>query len=246
MRLLWRATGRRQSVDAFCTSLLKGRRHLTVLEAKTCIPQFEESEIRLRRCPVGAWSTPLIDVFVLLKAAVGFGSKRVLELGSYRGDTARLLAENTADDVRICAVDVHADHGVSYRDTAVAARIERRVGKIAPSLFPAGERYDFIFVDADHDYGSVMNDTAVALQLLSERGVIFWHDYHFHSYFHGMAGVPEALKHYAKEHAIVSLDGTTLGMCSRHPGWETAKLLVPQTGGRSGQGDVWRETRMRG
>ena len=101
LRLLWRASGRKLSLDRFFTSLLKHRQCLPVVEARDCIPRFEESEVRLRKCPVGAWSTPIIDVYVLVKAVMGFNSKRVLELGSFRGDTARLIAENTPENVRI-------------------------------------------------------------------------------------------------------------------------------------------------
>jgi hypothetical protein len=245
LRLLYNASGRKPSVDKFFTTFLKHRQHLRSMDPKTCIPQFEESEIKFRRCPIGEWSTPIIDVYVLLKAAVGFGAKRILELGSYRGDTARLIAENTADDVRICAVDIHPEHGGSYLNTPAAKKIERKVGKITRGLFSATDKYDFIFVDADHDYKSVMNDTAVAFEVLTERGVIFWHDYHFHSYFHGMAGIPEALKHFAAQHPIVALGGTTLAMSSRLPGWETAKLLEGKTG-KSAEGNVWQDTQVRG
>ena len=245
LRLLWKASGRRNSVDAFFTGLLKHRRCLPVVDAKVCIPRFDETEVRFRQCPLGAWSTPLIDVYILIKAVIGFGSKRVLELGSYRGDTARLIAENTADDVRICTVDIHPDHGASYRDLPLARRIDRKVGAITPQLFAPGEKYDFIFVDADHDYKSAMNDTAVAFQVLSDQGVIFWHDYRFDGYFHGMGGVPEALRHFAAQHAIVSIGGTMLAMCSRHPAWETSQLAA-KGAMKSGTADAWRDTGVRG
>lgn len=245
LRLLWQAAGRRNSVDAFFTTLLKHRRHLKVMDAKQCIPRFEETEVRLRQCPLGVWSTPLIDVYVLIKAAMGFNSKRILELGSYRGDTARLIAENTGDDTRICTVDIHPDHGAAYRDLALAKRIDRKVGAITPRLFAAGEKFDFIFVDADHDYKSVMNDTAVAFEVLSDEGVIFWHDYHFQSYFHGMAGVPETLRHFAAQHPIVSIGGTILAMHSRYPGWETKKL-IDRLPSATGPADTWRDTGVRG
>jgi predicted O-methyltransferase YrrM len=208
------------------------------VDAKSCIPRFEESEVRFRQSPLGAWSTPLIDVYVLIKAVIGFNSKRILELGSYRGDTARQIAENTPEDARICAVDIHPDHGASYRDQPVARRIDRRVGAISRGLFLADEKFDFIFVDADHDYKSAMNDTAVALDVLSEDGVIFWHDYHFANYFHGRAGVPEALSHFASQHAIVSIGGTLLAMHSRHPGWETKNLAAREPSAET-PADTW-------
>jgi predicted O-methyltransferase YrrM len=245
LRLLWRASRRRPSVDAFFTALLKERRYLPEVEPAACIPRFEESEIKLRRCPVGGWSTPIIDVYVLIKAVIGFNSKRVLELGSFRGETARLIAENTPDDVQICTVDVHPDHGSSYRDTPLARRITRKVGHISPELFSPGEKYDFIFVDADHDYQSVMNDTLVAFDVFADQGVIFWHDYHFNNYFHGMSGVPEALQYFSAQHAIVAVSGSILAMSSRHPGWETAKVLRSQPA-KTSNGNIWQDTRMRG
>jgi|GEM_PF-795763 len=251
LKILWQASGSRPSVDLFFTSLLKRQRaHLISVDAGPCIPRFDESEVKLTRCPVGTWSTPLIDVYVLIKAAIGFEAKRILELGSYRGDTARLLAENTPETTRICTVDMHPDHGSSYRGTPVEPRIDRKVGRITQELFSPGEKYDLIFVDADHDYQSVMNDTAVAFSVLSEQGVIFWHDYHFEGYFHGMAGIPEALKHFSSDHAIIALGGTRLAMCSRHPGWETTRVIAESANQRSAKpgdpGDVWQETQVRG
>src|ERR1700722_4772160 len=147
LRTLWIASGRRPSVDAFFTRLLKHRQHLTVVDAKECIPRFGETDVKIRHCPVGTWSTPLIDVYVLISAAIGFESKRILELGSYRGDTARLIGEKTLDFVRICPVDVPPEHGGSYLNSPVAVKIDRSVGRISPQLFSTGEKYDFIFVD---------------------------------------------------------------------------------------------------
>ncbi|HEX3798165.1 MAG TPA: class I SAM-dependent methyltransferase [Verrucomicrobiae bacterium] len=245
MRFLWHASGRRPSLDGFFTALLKHRHYLPEVDPAACIPRFDESEVKFRRCPVGAWSTPIIDVYVLIKAAIGFNSKRILELGSYRGDTARLIAENTPDDVRICTVDAHPDHGASYRDTPYAKRIDRKIGQISPQLFAPGEKYDFIFVDANHDYHSVMNDTMVALQVLSDQGVIFWHDYHFKAYFHGMGGVNEAMKYFSAQQPIVAINGTVLTMSSRHPGWETDRILRALPG-KTGAANVWQDTGFRG
>jgi hypothetical protein len=125
-------------------------------------------------------------------------------------------------------------------------RITRKVGKISTELFAAGEEYDFIFVDAGHDYESVMKDSMVAFEVLSQQGVIFWHDYRFDGYFHGMAGVPEVLRYFAGQHALVSVRGTVLGMCSRYPGWETAKLIHRPPAEVSTVGNVWQDTKVRG
>jgi hypothetical protein len=227
LRLIWRLAGRKQKLDQLFTSFLTYRKYLPECDAEDIIPRFSESEVVIRRCPMGAWSTPLIDVFVLLKAAIGFESKRILELGSYRGDTARLLAENTCEDTVIYAVDVDERHGASYRDLDVARKIVRKTGRISLDLFK-NEKFDLIFVDADHDFASVFSDTEVAFKLLAERGVILWHDYAHDAYFHGMSGIPEALNYFAKSSAIYAIRGTRLAFYSSVIGWETVKLTPRQ------------------
>lgn len=243
-RLFWKLTGRKPRIDSFFTGLLKNRKYLQELDAHEVIPRFAQTKITIQQCPIGTWSTPLIDVFVLLKAAQGFDSRRILELGSYRGDTARLLAENTSSETTICAVDVDPRHGASYRDLPVANRIRRKVGAISESLFEPDEKYDLIFVDANHDFDSVVNDTQIAFAHLAEAGVVLWHDYHHESYFHGMAGVPEALKIFASQRPIVAIRGTHLAMHATVPGWETEKLLA--TVRSAGNSSVWDEQEMRG
>lgn len=241
-RALWKLSGRKPALDSFFTRLMKHRHYLPVVDPGTSIPDFHTTEVRIRQCPLGDWSTPIVDVFVVIKAALGFSAKRILELGSFRGDTARLLAENTGDDVQITTVDVDPKHGGSYLGLEVARKITRKIGAIEPGLFSSGENYDLIFVDANHDFDSVVNDTRVAFSVLSEPGVILWHDYHHDSFFHGMAGVPEALAQFLGEHAIVALSGTRLAMFSSHPGWASATLAHKQ----GTTGDVWTDTAVKG
>jgi hypothetical protein len=212
LRLLWQMSGRRPKVDRFFTSFLSYRKFLPECDAQDVVPRFSETEIRIKQSPLGTWSTPLADVFVLLKAALGFESKRILELGSYRGDTARLLAENTGPDTLICAVDVDERHGASYRGLPIESKIRRKTGRISPALFDPAEKFDLIFVDADHDYASVMNDTAVAFKVLADPGVILWHDYNQEAYFHGLCGVPEALNETARNRPICAVRGTWLAI----------------------------------
>ncbi len=244
LRTIWRLTGRRRKVDQLFTGFLTYRKYLPECDAAEVIPRFTETEIKIRQCPMGTWSTPLIDVAVLLKTALGFQSKRILELGSYRGDTARLLAENTGEDTRVCAVDIDDKHGAAYRDLPIAKKILRKTGRISPALFGAAEKFDLIFVDADHDFRSVMNDTKVAFSVLAGQGVILWHDYADDTYFHGMSGVPEALNEFAKQYPILAIRGTRLAIYSNVAGWETGKLKTRTAG--DGDGSVWQEQQLRG
>ena len=243
LRALWRLSGRRSRIDAFLSTFLKYRKYLPECDATEIIPNFAETEIRIRECPLGAWSTPLVDVFVLLKAVLGFHSRNILELGSYRGDTARLIAENTGDDVAICAVDIDERHGSAYRDAEIARRIVRKTGSISMKLF-GHEKYDLIFVDANHDFASVMNDTEVAFQLLADQGVILWHDYALDAYFHGLNGVPEALKIFSETRPLYAIRGTRLAIFSSYKGWETSALRSRIS--KNATRTVWDETQIRG
>lgn len=243
LRLVWQLSGRKLRVDQFLAGSLKYRKYLPECDAADVIPNFSKTEVRFRQAPIGAWSTPLIDVFVVIKAALGFQSSRILELGSYRGDTARLIAENTPDNATICTVDVSEQHGEAYRGLEIARKIKRKVGNISTGLFAADEKFDLIFVDADHCYSSVMNDTEVAFKVLADQGVILWHDYVLDSYFHDLCGVPEALNQFARSNAIYAIRGTRLAIFSSCKNWETAmlksKLIQPA-------GTVWNDHQLRG
>jgi predicted O-methyltransferase YrrM len=245
LRAVWRITGRKSRLDHFFTTFLKYRKYLPECDAQQVIPRFSETEVRIQHCPIGTWSTPLVDVFVLMKAAQGFNSKRILELGSYRGDTARLLAENTGDQVTICAVDIDERHGSAYQGTAVARKIQRKTGRISTDLFQPDEKFDLIFVDANHDFDSVMNDTQVAFKVLSDPGVILWHDYAAQdNYFIGLNGVPEALGFFSKTYRIYSIRGTRLAMFSNRKDWNSSRLdeHAPDKAGAT----VWDEKQLRG
>jgi predicted O-methyltransferase YrrM len=185
------------------------------------------------------------DLFVLLKAVVGFKAKRILEIGSYRGDTARAIAENIPDDARLCAVDIDPRHGAAYRNTPWERKIDRRTAAISRDLFQPGEKFDLIFIDANHEFEAVIHDTEVAFELVAEQGVIFWHDYRDKGYFNGLARVPEALSHFAKTHAIVGVKGTSMAMWSNVKGWNTQDLLVRHAD-RQSKSSAWDEEHVRG
>lgn len=240
LRILWRLSGRKAKVDRLLSSFVN-RKYLPECDAADIIPDFPNTEVRVKQCPLGTWSTPLGDIFVLVKAALGFRSKRILELGSYRGDTARLLAENTGDDVIICAVDIDERHGAAYRGTPLDRKIVRKTGRISRELFSPEEKYDLIFVDADHDFASVTNDTEIAFKVLAKGGVILWHDYDPQEcYFFGMSGVPEALREFSQTHPIYAIRGTRLAIYSDRKDWKPSNSSNPPSR------TVWEETQMRG
>jgi len=64
---------------------------------------------------------------------------------------------------------------------------------------------DFIFVDADHSFEAVRNDTQNAFSMLATKGVIVWHDYNPEH-----PGCFEFLHQLSKTHRIFSIKNTAL------------------------------------
>jgi hypothetical protein len=182
-------------------------------------PDFNERIVSIGQIPHGSWSTPLADLVMLLKISVCTQPRRLMELGSYRGYTALLLAQHISPDAKIVTIDRDPEHGEAYRETSHANRIERRVGEVDRAMFAGDEpaSYDLIFVDADHSYASVRNDTELVLPLLSPAGFVVWHDYANWGYFSGQNGVPEYLGELAARLPIGHVLGSTLAMHS--PSW---------------------------
>jgi len=210
---------RRPFLDRTLCHFLRRRLTLPTLSLPDLFPDFNERIARIGQVPRGSWSTPIADLVMLLKIAACTQPKRVMEVGSYRGYTALYLAQHLSPDAKIVTIDRHPDHGEAYRTTSLAGMIERRVGEIDRAMFAGDEpaSYDLIFVDADHSYSSVRNDTELVLPLLSLSGFIIWHDYANWGYFSGENGVPEYLGELGAKLPIGHIAGSTLAIHS--PSW---------------------------
>ena len=232
-------------MDKFLTSFLTHRHFLTTVAAEDVIPGFAVNPVTVRDLPRGLWATPLVDTLSVLKSAIGFGSRKILEIGSYKGTTARLLAENTSPETHIWTLDIDSNHGEAYRGTEHEARIHRIIGRASAELLKDHGPFDLIFVDADHDYESAFHHSAVAFGQLAPGGVILWHDYQQNNYLHGGCAVPEALHMAAKEFSrpILCIEGTMLGIYSEHLGWETA--VIEKRGKNESSSDPWSDQKIR-
>jgi predicted O-methyltransferase YrrM len=127
-------------------------------------------------------------------------ARRIVEIGTFDGNTALQLALNTGDEARIFTLDLpvgaraiyeNDEHDLRY--VASERRIKRRFvgtaveGKITQcygnsleydfAKFTDGGKPDYIFIDAGHSYECVRNDSQKSLSVLAEGGVIVWQDY---------------------------------------------------------------------
>lgn len=208
----------RPRIEQALSALDKNRLKLPVLSLPAYFEDFTRAEVTFQELPAGSWSSPVADVLMLAKIVACAKPSRLLEVGSFRGFTALMLARHMGPDARLVTVDRFPEHGEAYRDTPIAQRIERRVAEVTSETFrddPAGG-FDFIFLDAGHRYEEVKSDTEILLPLLAPDGFFLWHDYANWGRFSGFNGVPEYLHELTRSIPVCQVDGSTLGIhCPR-------------------------------
>ncbi len=199
---------RRRPVELLCERYGHDRLTLPAVDPEAEFPGFEDVSVVVRALPEHFWTSPLVDQIAVTKIAKITGARRILEIGSFQGHTALMLADNT--EAEIVAVDVLDEHGEVHRKR-VPGRVRRHVGPV--ETLPASEPFDLIFLDADHRADEVDRDTRNALPRLAPGGVFIWHDYCDSLWISELNRVPEVLTRYAETLPIRGLRGTKLAIC---------------------------------
>jgi caffeoyl-CoA O-methyltransferase len=94
-------------------------------------------------------------LITLLVRAIG--ARRALELGTFTGYSAICIARGLPAEGRLVACELREDYAATARrwfaEAGVAQRIDLRVGAALDTLrsLPAGDRFDFAFIDADKE-----------------------------------------------------------------------------------------------
>jgi predicted O-methyltransferase YrrM len=147
--------------------------------ANTSIALMDSHEL-----PGEALERDLLDLCLMAKY---LRATRILEIGTLYGRTTLNLAMNTAAEAKIYTVDSgtddagigkrHEDVGRKFRNTPHALKITQIIDDSRRLDLKAYGWFDFIFIDGDHRYESVKQDSLNCLQVLSPGGVLAWHDY---------------------------------------------------------------------
>ncbi len=133
--------------------------------------------------------------------------KTLFEIGTFDGFSTYHLAKNAPPDAMIYTLNLPVEHsledyskvyslleyhgdnqaheslktcgiGTLYRKSDVAHKVTQLFGDSLHFDFsPYFGRIHFCFIDGGHSYQHLQKDTATALQLLADWGVIIWHDY---------------------------------------------------------------------
>jgi predicted O-methyltransferase YrrM len=168
---------------------------------------------------------------ILAGLCQALGCQSVFEFGTYRGDTAWVLAHNNLN-ARIFTLDLpdlqaantvkleltdpeyfgQWERGQRFLATPEASRITQLYGDSATFDFtPYEGNIDLVYVDASHSYSYVRSDTQAALKMISPLGTIVWDDY---TYYPGIYAYPNELAPKLPG-PIVHILGTRLAIYSR-------------------------------
>jgi predicted O-methyltransferase YrrM len=123
---------------------------------------------------------------------------RILEIGTFEGNTTVNLAANAPASARVFTLDLPPDWGRRYAldvpdlhvnaatgnltgrqfiDSPHTDRITQLWGDSAEFDWDAHGPFDFILIDGCHSYEYAVSDTRNALRVLRPGGAIVWHDY---------------------------------------------------------------------
>jgi predicted O-methyltransferase YrrM len=141
--------------------------------------------------PFHCFIDPEAEVNAVLETFAETRGRAFLEIGTHKGFTSAAIAA-CFPEARVVTVDLpdslrtvwnplpRAQVGAAHRAIGVVDRIEQRFLDSAElwRFAAVGERFDVIFVDADHSEQAVFRDLILATDLLSRQGgVLLAHDY---------------------------------------------------------------------
>jgi len=155
------------------------------------------------------------DMVYVCGMASASNAKKIFEFGTYRGQTTCGLAA-VCQDAQVYSLNLppEADPryapyiGMYIKDSPDRDRINQIFSDSRTfDTQPYRQLMDYIFIDADHSYEGVKNDTEKALQLLKPGGVIVWHDYAAKS-----PGVLDYIAEFSQQRPLFHLRKTCLAV----------------------------------
>lgn len=126
------------------------------------------------------------DMALIKEVARSFEDCVFLEIGSWRGETLSNIAQVARrcfsltlgpDDMKRLGFHTNTinSHGLFTKGMSNVEEFFHNSMTFDFSKLP--ERPNLIFVDGDHSYEAVKQDTQNAFRILKEDGIIIWHDY---------------------------------------------------------------------
>lgn len=157
---------------------------LPVIDICELLPGFSETVDPF--CYLDGGSMP-IDLALLKGLAKQIPNCEYFEIGTWRGESAANVASVVAHCTTLNLPDAemismglskkYVDlHRFFSKDLANVTHLQANSQTF--DFKSIGKQFDLLFIDGDHHYESVKNDTKAAFSLLkNENSIIVWHDY---------------------------------------------------------------------
>jgi predicted O-methyltransferase YrrM len=130
------------------------------------------------------------DLMLLAGLAEGIAECSYFEIGTWRGESVATVASRARTCHTLCLSEEQMRRkGMHPDNIASHGQFSRGLSNVTQlhgdsRNFDFGQlqqKFDLIFIDGDHHYDEVKNDTIqVFRHLVHERSVVVWHDYGFH------------------------------------------------------------------
>lgn len=132
----------------------------------------------------------ITDLILLKSAAQSFPDCSFFEIGTWRGESVANVAEVAKECFTLNLSDEELK-AMKLSDTYICQigmfskasdRITHLTGNSTTFDFAAlNKKFDLIFIDGNHHYDYVLNDTKKVFQhLVHKNSVVIWHDYAYH------------------------------------------------------------------
>ena len=134
-------------------------------------------------------TSPVTDIVLLKQLARRAPECNYLEIGSWRGESIRNISEvaHHCTSITLSPKEMK-DLGIGQGFISVHGLFSRGVKNVTEILHNSqtfdfstlNQKFDLIFIDGDHTYKGVLNDTQKTFDLRKNKSsVIVWHDYGF-------------------------------------------------------------------
>lgn len=189
-------------------------------------------EIHLQDCGVREGNVSSFELMVIALLVANQKPRNLLEIGTFDGTTTLQMALNSQSEAIIHTIDL-PDEGQKNTHLPVAkadlifihdqqkfvrkfvgSPIERKVRRhFGDSTVYDFEKFakegaiDFCFIDGGHSYPCVKSDTEKSLKILSEAGILLWHDFD-----PNCPGVYRYLCELSTTYPLIHIEGTQLAI----------------------------------
>ena len=189
-------------------------------------PSIERDEVPFQVTRRTRHELPFEELFYLVALIRAARPAVIFEIGTHQGRTARLFAERSPERAKVYTLDLPVEKmrerarydctdsgvpGEEARKSPAAHKIVQLYGDSRTFDFrPFDGTVDLMFIDGDHAYETVKQDTANALRMIAPGGIIIWDDYQT-----CWPGVIQCVEELAQTHPVHHLSGTRLA-CYRY------------------------------